>query len=142
MHKHLLATALGLSLASLAHGETAQESWLHRTLPAETAAYARVPGVWFLEQNALPTSAVYQSEAYKNQSQLIRKALQEKLLTLLPPEAANSFRPLLEHLTSPLEAAFITDNHGMTILIASHIEQTAHKTSKKPCNKSSPRRGK
>ena len=38
MHKHLLATALGLSLATLAHGETAQESWLHRTLPAETAA--------------------------------------------------------------------------------------------------------
>ena len=125
MHKHLLATALGLSLATLAHGETAQESWLHRTLPAETAAYARVPGVWFLEQNALPTSAVYQSEAYKNQSQLIRKALQEKLLTLLPPEAANSLRPLQEHLTSPLEAAFITDNHGMTILIASHIEQNS-----------------
>ena len=125
MHKHLLATALGLSLASLAHGETAQESWLHRTLPAETAAYARVPGVWFLEQNALPTSAVYQSEAYKNQSQVIRKALQEKLLTLLPPEAANTLRPLLEHLTSPLEAAFITNNHGMTVLIASHIEQTS-----------------
>ena len=45
MHKHLLATALGLSLASLAHDETAQESWLHRTLPAETAAYARIPDV-------------------------------------------------------------------------------------------------
>ena len=125
MHKHLLATALGLSLATLAHGETAQESWLHRTLPAETAAYARVPGVWFLEQNALPASAVYQSDAYKKESSTIRKALQEKLLTLLPPEAANSLRPLQEHLTSPLEAALITDNHGMTVLVASHIGQNS-----------------
>ena len=125
MHKHLLATALGLSLATLAHGETAQESWLHHTLPAETAAYARVPGVWFLEQNALPTSAVYQSDAYKKESSTIRKALQEKLLTLLPPEAANSLRPLQEHLTSPLEAALITDNHGMTVLVASHIGQNS-----------------
>lgn len=124
MHKHLLATALGLSLATLAHGETAQESWLHRTLPAETAAYARVPGVWFLEQNDLPTSAVYQSEAYKNQSRVIRKALQEKMLTLLlPTSMADNLRPLLEHLTSPIEAALFTDNRDMTVLIASHIDQ-------------------
>ena len=120
MHKRTLAAALGLSLATLAHGETPQQSWLYTALPAETAAYARVPGIWFLEENTLPASGVYQSDAYKKESGTIRSALQQQLLTLLPPEAANVLRPLLAHLTSPLEAALITNNDSMTVLIASH----------------------
>ncbi|MDO4643409.1 MAG: pilin [Cardiobacteriaceae bacterium] len=101
------------------YAETPQQSWLHQTLPAQTEAYLRLPNVWFLENNALPTSPVFQSDAYRTQTQLIRHNLQKQLTSLLPENVRKPLQSFLQHAESALEIA-VLNGKSPTILIASH----------------------
>ena len=110
-----LAAALTLALGT-AHA--APQSWLHQNLPPQTAAYLRLPNAWFLENHKLAASAIYQSDAYREQTAAVRRALIQRLLTLLPEEARAPLQNLQQHLDAPLEIALLQDKNELNLLIA------------------------
>ena len=110
-----LAAALTLALGT-AHA--APQSWLHQNLPPQTAAYLRLPNAWFLENHKLAASAIYQSDAYREQTAAVRRALSQRLLTLLPEEARAPLQNLQQHLDAPLEIALLQDKNELNLLIA------------------------
>ena len=115
MNLRHLAAALTLALGT-AHA--APQSWLHQNLPPQTAAYLRLPNAWFLENHKLAASAIYQSDAYREQTAAVRRALIQRLLTLLPAEARQPLQNLQQHLDAPLEIALLQDKNELNLLIA------------------------
>ena len=116
MHLRHLAAACALAL-SAAHAAPAP-SWLQENLPPQTAAYLRLPNAWFLENHKLAASAIYQSDAYREQTAAVRRALIQRLLTLLPEEARAPLQNLQQHLDAPLEIALLQDKNELNLLIA------------------------
>ena len=114
-----LAAALTLALGT-AHA--APQSWLHQNLPPQTAAYLRLPNAWFLENHKLAASAIYQSDAYREQTAAVRRALIQRLLTLLPEEARAPLQNLQQHLDAPLEIALLQDKNELNLLIAASAQ--------------------
>ena len=84
----------------------------------DTAAYLRLPNAWFLENHKLAASAIYQSDAYREQTAAVRRALIQRLLTLLPEEARAPLQNLQQHLDAPLEIALLQDKNELNLLIA------------------------
>ena len=119
MHLRHLAAALTLALSS-AHA--APTSWLQQNLPPQTAAYLRLPNLWFLENHKLAASAAYQNDAYRAQTTTVRSALIQRLLTLLPEEARAPLQNLQQHLDAPLEIALIQDKNELNLLIAASAQ--------------------
>ena len=110
-----LAAACALTLST---AYAAPQSWLHQNLPPQTAAYLRLPNAWFLENHKLAASAIYQSDAYREQTAAVRRALIQRLLTLLPEEARAPLQNLQQHLDAPLEIALLQDKNELNLLIA------------------------
>ena len=115
MHLRHLAAACALTLSTT---YAAPQSWLHQNLPPQTAAYLRLPNAWFLENHKLAASAIYQSDAYREQTAAVRRALIQRLLTLLPEEARAPLQNLQQHLDAPLEIALLQDKNELNLLIA------------------------
>ena len=115
MHLRHLAAACALTLST---AYAAPQSWLHQNLPPQTAAYLRLPNAWFLENHKLAASAIYQSDAYREQTAAVRRALIQRLLTLLPEEARAPLQNLQQHLDAPLEIALLQDKNELNLLIA------------------------
>ena len=119
MHLRHLAAACALTLST---AYAAPQSWLHQNLPPQTAAYLRLPNLWFLENHKLAASAAYQNDAYRAQTATVRSALIQRLLTLLPEEARAPLQNLQQHLDAPLEIALVQDKNELNLLIAASAQ--------------------
>ena len=124
-----IAAALTLAISS---AYAAPQSWLQQNLPPQTAAYLRLPNLWFLENHKLAASTAYQNDAYRAQTSAVRSALIQRLITLLPEEARAPLQNLQQHLDAPLEIALIQDKNELNLLIAASAafpdEQTLQQT--------------
>lgn len=90
-----------------------QAAWLQASLPDSTVAYVRVPTAWFLftgQDNGFKLAQ--NNEAHNQQVQAIQTALNQNILSHLEAPADAVAKLFVEHMTSPLEVAFIQESAG------------------------------
>lgn len=90
-----------------------QAAWLQASLPDSTVAYVRVPTAWFLftgQDNGFKLAQ--NNEAHNQQVQAIQTALNQNILSHLEAPSDAVAKLFVEHMTSPLEVAFIQESAG------------------------------
>ncbi|ACV27201.1 pilin [Kangiella koreensis] len=90
-----------------------QSAWLQSSLPDSTVAYVRVPTAWFLftgQDNGFKLAQ--NNEAHNEQVKAIQAALNQNILTHLEAPVDAISKLFVEHMTSPLEVAFVQESAG------------------------------
>ncbi|MHC9511055.1 pilin [Kangiella sp. M94] len=90
-----------------------QAAWLQASLPDSTVAYTRVPTAWFLftgQDNGFKLAQ--NNQAHNQQVKAIQTALNQNILTHLEAPVDAVAKLFVEHMTSPLEVAFIQESAG------------------------------
>ncbi|WP_417446076.1 pilin [Kangiella sp.] len=90
-----------------------QAAWLQASLPDSTVAYSRVPTAWFLftgQENGFKLAQ--NNQAHNQQVQAIQAALNQNILSHLEAPVDAVAKLFVEHMTSPLEVAFIQESAG------------------------------
>jgi len=90
-----------------------QAAWLQASLPDSTVAYTRVPTAWFLftgQDNGFKLAQ--NNQAHNQQVQAIQAALNQNILSHLEAPVDAVAKLFVEHMTSPLEVAFIQESAG------------------------------
>lgn len=90
-----------------------QAAWLQASLPDSTVAYTRVPTAWFLftgQDNGFKLAQ--NNQAHNQQVKAIQTALNQNILSHLEAPVDAVAKLFVEHMTSPLEVAFIQESAG------------------------------